>query len=76
MMGDHVPSDWQHGEDEPVDTLPLLHAQIDQVVSTAPQWAKIVRARYEALLGEGFDAQQALYFLAIEMSSNPDPTES
>lgn len=75
MMDDHIPASWS-GDDEPVDTLPLLHAQIDQVVSTAPQWARIVRARYEALTAEGFEPQQALYFLAIEMSSNPDPVET
>lgn len=62
-------------ENEPVDPLPALIAELDQALKMAGQMARIVRAHYEAYLEEGFTDKQALFLAASNFRAPEPPSE-
>lgn len=60
---------------EPVDPLPALVAELDQMLKTIPMWAQVTKARYDGLIEIGFTPQQALYITAFQWVQPQAPGE-
>ncbi len=66
-------------DEEPVDPLPAMIAEMDQALKTIlaslPAWAEITRQRYLALIEEGFTDRQALFISAAQWLTLQTPGE-
>ena len=62
-------------EEQPIDPLPALIAEIDQALKMAGEMARVSRAHYMAYLEEGFSPKQALYLAAAFFRSPEPPSE-
>jgi hypothetical protein len=61
-----------HDDDEdPVDPLPQLRAEMDQMIAIMPEIARTGFNWYRAFMGEGFSDTQALYLTACELIQHP-----
>ena len=52
------------------DQLALLRAEIDQLIRTQPEIARLARGTYKAFKAEGFTDNQALYLTAVQLKGN------
>lgn len=59
-------------DEEPVDPLVVLRAEIDQGIAIAPELARLAAGLYQAFLGEGFTEQQALYLVSRQIRQHHD----
>ena len=53
------------------DPLPALRAQLDQLIATAPEIARVALGFHEAFVTEGFSDRQALYLTAAQLLQSP-----
>lgn len=64
-------------DDQNVDPLPAMMAELDQavamVLANAANVAIAARGAYEAYVAEGFTERQALYLTACGLKDNPGP---
>lgn len=60
----------------PVDPLPVLQAEIDQMVALAPELARAAYGAFSAYQAEGFTANQALYLTAAQLHQSPGDAPS
>jgi hypothetical protein len=58
-------------DENPVDPLAVLRAEIDQMVALAPEVARTARAWFDAFVREDFTEKQALYLAAAEILQSP-----
>jgi len=58
-------------DDQPVDPLLALQAQIDQMAALAPELARAAKSIFDAFQGEGFTSQQALYLTMAQVLEDP-----
>lgn len=59
------------GEDEPVDPMVGLRAQMDQMLMLAPEVGRAARAWFEVFRSEGFGDRESLYLTAVQMVQQP-----
>lgn len=65
----------ERGSDSPLDPLPGLLAELDQMLKMVPQAARVARAYYDAYRGEGFSERQALYLVASQFRDPAAPSD-
>lgn len=58
-------------QDDPIDQLAVLRAEIDQMVKLAPEIARTARAWFDSFRAEDFSEKQALYLTASQVLQNP-----
>lgn len=55
----------------PEDSLVALRAQLDQMIAMSPELARVAKGAYDAYMGEGFTAGQALFLTAVQLKDQP-----
>lgn len=60
------PEDFPHE-----DPLPDMQASFDQLIASAPEFARLTRGYVTAFEAEGFTTGQALYMTAVSMTQTP-----
>lgn len=58
-------------EHTPDDPLPLLRAELDQMLALAPELARVARGYFDVFKAEDFSDSQALYLTAVQLKDSP-----
>lgn len=62
-------------QDDVIDPLPGMLAQLDQSLKYAALAAQMVRAQYDAYREQGFSDRQALYLAGMALNHPETPSE-